>query len=459
MVAAILHPPQVPSRSAWVIATSLGLMALVFGIDLQVALGIPTGALYVLPVLLGLWARSNMWCCVLAVLGVVLVSAGYWLSPVTGPHFGAFDRALSLLAVVATGAAVHAKLRVDTRLADAQHQTAQLLDAAEALMITLAPDGTITDVNRKAAEVLGRAPAAIIGRPWADLAPPSEAREPIEVRRPDGTARLLALREKPLADPRGVPQGALISGLDVTEHEAARSALQEQESLARLGAMATLVAHEVKNPLAGITAALQVLRPRLGSSSEQEVIDKILARTHTLAASINELLVFAQPQPPRRTGVQARALLQQVADTLGRDPSLAGVEIRVREGEDALLSADPELLRGALVHLVLNAAQAMEGRGVVELESTRVDGHAHLEVRDQGPGIPEELRSQVLQPFFTTRIQGTGLGLPLVKRAIEAHGGTLEIACPPSGGTRVHLALPLRGDGADRPSGRDPRAP
>ncbi len=113
------------------------------------------------------------------------------------------------------------------------------------------------------------------------------------------------------------------------------------------------------------------------------------------------------------------------------------------DADDAVIVADSEQLRIVFINLLLNAAQAMECRGRIIL-SARADGQRVRagRCRIRGPGMPDEVRERVFEPFFTTKTRGTGLGLPTVKRIVEAHHGTIALECPESGGTRVRVTLP-----------------
>jgi signal transduction histidine kinase len=122
---------------------------------------------------------------------------------------------------------------------------------------------------------------------------------------------------------------------------------------------------------------------------------------------------------------------------------MSAVQVDV-DGDDVLIEADVEQLRLVLSNLLLNAAQAMERRGRIVLNVQQHDGpYCHIAVTDEGPGIPEDVRHRIFDPFFTTKSRGTGLGLPTAKRIIDMHGGTIEIECPPAGGTVVHVTLPI----------------
>jgi signal transduction histidine kinase len=119
--------------------------------------------------------------------------------------------------------------------------------------------------------------------------------------------------------------------------------------------------------------------------------------------------------------------------------------------------ADAELIRGTLLNLLLNAGQALGGRGQVTVRVAQADGNASIQVQDNGPGIPEPLRDQVFEPFFTTKARGGGLGLAIARRTAEIHGGAVTLTCPASGGTLVTLTLrasanPDQARGSDRPA-------
>jgi two-component system sensor kinase FixL len=223
--------------------------------------------------------------------------------------------------------------------------------------------------------------------------------------------------------------------------------LREQAALVRLGEMAAVIAHEVKNPLAGIRGAVQVIGGRLPQESrEAAVVGEILSRIDTLNALIQDLLLFARPPQPKPAPVDVSPLVLTTAELLSSDPALSGVRIEV-EGTAPPLAADAELLKIVFLNLLVNAAHAMRGEGRIQVSIGVADGYGRLAFADAGPGIPPEIREKIFIPFFTTKSRGTGLGLPTAKRLIEAHHGTIEIECPPGGGTTVTVLLPLAAAG------------
>ena len=208
--------------------------------------------------------------------------------------------------------------------------------------------------------------------------------------------------------------------------------------------MAAVVAHEVRNPLAGIKGAIQVLMSRrTADDAELPVMRDIVARIDALSELINDLMVFARPRPPRLAVVELHSIVADAITIVRRDPSAHGVQIDV-EGDDVSISADGELVRATLLNLLLNAAQAMAGNGRVTVHTSRHDNEARIQIRDTGPGIPAEIREQIFEPFFTTKARGGGLGLPIARRTAELHGGSLTLECPAEGGTLVTMTLPLR---------------
>jgi two-component system sensor histidine kinase PilS (NtrC family) len=202
------------------------------------------------------------------------------------------------------------------------------------------------------------------------------------------------------------------------------------------------VAHEVRNPLAGIRGALQVISSRFpAEATEKRIMGDIVARIDALSGTLDDLLMFARPREPKMAPLSVAAFLADVGQWLKRDKSMGEVEVEV-DAADAVIVADSEQLRIVFINLLMNAAQAMECRGRIQL-SARTDGQGcELSVLDSGPGMPDDVRERVFEPFFTTKTRGTGLGLPTVKRIIEAHHGTIALECPATGGTRVRVTLP-----------------
>jgi two-component system, LuxR family, sensor kinase FixL len=220
--------------------------------------------------------------------------------------------------------------------------------------------------------------------------------------------------------------------------------LREQAALARLGEMAAVIAHEVKNPLAGIRGAIQVIGGRMAPGTpEQSITQEIVGRIDALNDLMKDLLLFARPPQPNPAPVEVAALVTATAGLLAADPALKEVTVGV-VGECPAVHADAGLLRIVFLNLLVNSAQAMKGRGEIAVSIGHVNGACSIAFHDAGPGIPPELREKVFTPFFTTKSRGTGLGLPTAKRLIDAHNGKITVKCPPQGGTTVTIELPLQ---------------
>jgi PAS domain S-box-containing protein len=248
----------------------------------------------------------------------------------------------------------------------------------------------------------------------------------------------------PFLNEHGKPYQYIAIRSDITARKQVEEKLAHQASLARVGEMAAVVAHEVRNPLAGIKGAMQVLMSRRGpGDTELPVMRDIVGRIDSLSELINDLMLYARPRPPRFSHVELRALVSDAVTVVRRDPAGHSIDITVA-GEDVSASVDTEMIRATVLNLVLNAAQAMAGHGKISLTLGRSGNFATLEVRDSGPGIPVEIRERIFEPFFTTKARGGGLGLPIAKRTAELHGGSLALEWPDDGGTVATLMLPVR---------------
>jgi two-component system sensor kinase FixL len=219
--------------------------------------------------------------------------------------------------------------------------------------------------------------------------------------------------------------------------------LRERASLARLGEMAAVIAHEVRNPLAGIRGAIETIGRRLApDSGDSAMVKEIVSRIDSLNEMMKDLLLFARPPQPRLKPTEMVPLVQMTADLLAQDPAFRGVQIDVT-GASSAVSADAEMLKIVFQNVLVNSAYAMGGHGRIHVAVTNVDSSCVIAFADEGPGIPSEVRDRIFTPFFTTKARGSGLGLPTAKRLVEAQNGEIAIDCPPGGGTTVTVTLPV----------------
>lgn len=343
-----------------------------------------------------------------------------------------------------------------TQLADLK----RALDHA-AIVATTDVTGKITYVNDKFCEISGYSREELIGQDhriinsglhpkefirdlWVTIANGHVWHGEIRNRAKDGHFYWVDTTIVPFLDDRGKPYQYIAIRADITARKAAEQSLTQQAALARLGQMAAVVAHEVKNPLAGIKGAVQVLMSRRPPGDpETTVMRDIVTRIDSLDDLIQDLMMYARPRPPRLSPVNLRHLIDEAVTMLRRDPAGSALQIQIA-GEAGDVIVDPDLIRATILNLLLNAAHAMSGKGEVQITAATRNGNWAIEVRDNGPGIPLDIREQVLEPFFTTKARGGGLGLPIAKRVAELHGGTLTLAFPPEGGTSVSVEAPLK---------------
>lgn len=263
----------------------------------------------------------------------------------------------------------------------------------------------------------------------------------IRNRAKDGTLYWVDTTIVPFLDDEGRPYQYTSIRYDITERKRSEAALREQQSLAHLGKMAAVVAHEVRNPLAGIRGAMQVIDKRLPAASpEHAIISEVIARVDTLNDIVQDLLLFARPKLPAPVSVSAAELVRETVSLFKQDPTVAHVAMRV-DATDVVMRADPEQLKLVLLNLLINGAQAMQGRGEIGISFHRLAEWHEIRIVDHGPGIPVDVREHLFEPFFTTKHRGTGLGLATARRIIDGHGGTIELECPPGGGTVAIVRL------------------
>lgn len=235
---------------------------------------------------------------------------------------------------------------------------------------------------------------------------------------------------------------------DLTRRTELEERLRESSALARLGEMAAVIAHEVKNPLAAVRGAVQVIGSRLPpKANDAAIITEIIARLDGLNDLIQDLLVFARPPAPKPVRTDLRALAESVATLLKRDPAFRDLDVAI-DGEAPPALVDGNLLTIAFQNLLINAAQA-QVRGIIRVSLQPANGAIRVEIADSGPGIPAEIRADLFRAFKTTKARGTGLGMATAKRLIEAQGGAIAAECPPSGGTVITLTIPAAPPEAD----------
>jgi signal transduction histidine kinase len=223
-----------------------------------------------------------------------------------------------------------------------------------------------------------------------------------------------------------------------------RERMVRADRFAAVGEIATGLAHEIKNPLAGLSGALELLAEDLSTHPRHsEVVGEMRHQVKRLTHTMESLLSFARPAKPRLRGCDVNATLEKVLFLIRQQCRGCNVELRseLAEGLPAVL-ADAGQLEQVFLNICLNAVQAMHGDGgLLGIRSRPGEGQVIVEVSDTGPGIPADLRAQIFKPFFTTKREGNGLGLAISARIITEHGGHIGYRCPPDGGTIFSVTL------------------
>ncbi len=217
------------------------------------------------------------------------------------------------------------------------------------------------------------------------------------------------------------------------------------DRFAAVGEVATGLAHEIKNPLAGLSGALELLAEDLATHPRHaEVVSEMRHQVRRLTHTMESLLSFARPPKAKLRSTEVNATLEKVLFLIRQQCRGKPVEVEARlAGGLPRVLADPSQLEQVFLNLCLNAVQAMSDRAGSLRVSSRLGeaGLVVVEVADTGPGIPADLREQLFKPFFTTKREGNGLGLAISARIVAEHGGHIGYRCPPEGGTIFTVTL------------------
>jgi PAS domain S-box-containing protein len=353
--------------------------------------------------------------------------------------------------------------QVEQALRGSEARWRAIVESAVDGIVVIDARGTVEAFNRAAERLFGYAADEVVGRNVKMLmpAPYHDEHDGYLARyRATGIQKIIGigrevtgLRKDGSPFPLHLSVGeALIEGEskftgilhDLTERVQLETQLREQSALMRLGEMAAVVAHEVKNPLTGIRGAIQVIGSRLPAGSKDvPVIGDIVARIDALNDLMKDLLLFARPPQPRVGPVDVIVLLKTVTHLVRQDPALKDLRVEVT-GEAPVLSADAELLKIVVQNLLINGAQAMQGRGLIDISVTsddvRLSDHDCRSRSWNCSGGAEETVYAILHDQGARHRFG-----PVDRQAlVEAHGGTLGIECPPAGGTSATIRLPIR---------------
>jgi signal transduction histidine kinase len=258
----------------------------------------------------------------------------------------------------------------------------------------------------------------------------------------------LGVSVSPLFDPQGKPHGAICLFTDLTAVKDLEEQLRLKESLATVGELTAGIAHEFRNGLATIHGYGKLIDVNALPAQYRPYVEGIRSETDALSQVVTNFLNFARPAQLTLTAVDLGAICERAAAEIRPDASALGGQVEV-SGEFGIVEGDEVLLRQAISNLLRNALEACVGAGAPRIAiQSDLDVAARvsrISITDSGPGVPAALRERVFQPFFTTKRDGTGLGLALVQKIIVFHNGRVAVTSAPQGGASFQITLPLAG--------------
>ena len=336
-----------------------------------------------------------------------------------------------------------------------------ILTTAPDGVITVRDDGAVESFNPAAARMFGYTPEEIIGCRVDMLLEPASEKTATSLRRflapskgdsisghkfvgkrKDGTTfPLHVTRSAPGDAPDDSP--LTLIARDITELNRMYEKLRETEHLAAIGELGASVAHEIRNPLAGISGAAQILNnPKIASETRDRAVHEILSEVTRMERTVHDFLLFSRPWQPEKKTCDVRDLAEQICRSASEQDQFGGISFAF-DGEPTLNAAvDAALIHQVILNLIQNAAQAMTGAGEIRFTFEVRPRAAVVTIRDNGAGMDAARQAEAFRPFFTTKTKGTGLGLPICKSIVEAHGGAIAIRSVAGEGTEVVLTFP-----------------
>jgi signal transduction histidine kinase len=340
-------------------------------------------------------------------------------------------------------------------------------------VIAFRRDGTLALMNAEGYRIFGLTPSPDdVGRPFADVLSGrpeiirvlssafelSHLPNRAELRLKD-LDRVIGYTLSKVKDDEATPIGAVLFFKDLTQVEQLEERERLRDRLASLGEMAAGIAHELKNPLAGIEVIAGLLRRQVPDSTEaQALLADILSEAKLANAIVMEMLDFVRPVRLQVERTDLEEVLQQSVTMAESKVARRGVVVQTNlEPGLPMIEGDSHQLVQVFTNLVANAFEALSGKGAITISATSTSIEADpaftgihpptpavlVEVADDGPGVPAELTDRIFNPFFTTKVTGTGLGLAIVRKIVDAHDGRIDVSSSPDTGTRFRVTLPV----------------
>jgi two-component system sensor histidine kinase HydH len=339
--------------------------------------------------------------------------------------------------------------------------TRQVIASMAHGVLSIDAAGTVVSHNRQALRLLGIPPAAIESldlRTIVDFDDTgiSQTLDPgipvlnheFDHRRRSGDILPLLLTVTPIRDDAGTRRGAVVVIRDMRTIKQLEAQVRRTEKLAAIGRLAAGVAHEIRNPLSSIRGFAYLLgRGHAEQTPEREYADVMVREIDRINHVVTDLLNFARPMSLELEAVAIGDLVDHVVSLVSADATSQGIDVHVEIAADMpSVYLDANQATQALLNLMLNAIKALEAGGSITIRAltSHDDEAVCIHVEDNGPGIAPDLQDKIFEPFYTTRQQGTGLGLAMVRKIAEQHAGEIRVASPPPGkdsGSRFSLLL------------------
>lgn len=330
-------------------------------------------------------------------------------------------------------------------------------------VIAVDKQGRVTTMNPAAEHITGYSLQELLGKPYSSIFIDTGFDSPVLETLQQGTGHValeisfparertieISVTTSQIHNARGELIGALVIFSDLTARKESQRRLAQTERLATLGELMAGVAHEVRNPLTAIKGYAQILKQHDLQPAHQQYLAVILKEIDSINRVIQQLLDFARP----RRGLWQPVHLNQLLDECLVLIQTSGLEARIHfashyDSSLPPIDADGELLKQVLLNILINAVQAISARGNITIRTLRWDdAHQAIAIQDDGCGIAPEHQKKIFDPFFTTKASGTGLGLALSQRIINAHHGDIQLVSQPGHGATFTLILPLHFQG------------
>jgi len=333
----------------------------------------------------------------------------------------------------------------------------QIMETLQDGLVLFTSDTRVVLVSASAERFIGRARGEILGNPVESVFSDATKlglivldsfalHQPIPQREIElDNGRRIQITLDFIAE-RGERIGALLTMRDAESVRRIENEIELSRRLAAIGRLTSGVAHEVKNPINAIVVHLELLREKMRAiePDTRRHLDIIGREIHRLDRVVQTLVDFHRPVELRLSDFDLRRLAEEVVSLASPEAARQGVDVRTNFAREPLpVRADADLIKQALLNVVLNGVQSMSGGGLLQIVARRLDGAVTIEVRDQGSGIPPEIRDKIFNLYFTTKRTGSGIGLAMSYRVMQLHNGALDFVTEMGRGTTFRLLLPL----------------